>query len=106
MNRILLVGILAGIAAILHNQLKQLKQSKMANEILQELQAKIAEGATRLDNIAADITTIKENPPAEGGLTAEEVSQLRVDLDGLVTKAANLDEENPAPPTEEPPVAE
>lgn len=78
----------------------------MANEILQELQAKIAEGATRLDNIAADITAIKENLPAEGGLTAEEVAQLRVDLDGLVTKAANLDEENPAPTTEEPPTEE
>jgi len=62
---------------------------------LDELKAKVAEISTRLDNIAADIQTIKDNLPPTGGLTAEEVTQLGNDLDAVITKATGLDEANP-----------
>lgn len=87
---------------------KILKTVTMSQEILQELQAKadaattsLNQANTSLQNISADIQRIKDTLPAEGGLTAEEVEQLRASLDGVVNTAASnaaaadaLDKEN------------
>lgn len=74
----------------------------MANETLQELKALAQESSDRLDNIAGDITRILDNQvPDEGGLTADEVADLRTTLTALRDKAKGLDEQNEAtPPTE------
>lgn len=66
----------------------------MADETLQELKA-LAQRAsagmdqanTSLANIKEDITRIKDGLPTAGGLTADEVAQLKVDLEGAAGKA-------------------
>lgn len=87
---------------------KILKIVNMSQEILQELQQKADAATTALNNantsltnISADIQRIKDSLPAEGGLSAAEVEQLRSSLDGVVTTASNtaaaadaLDKEN------------
>jgi hypothetical protein len=87
-------------------QLTLIKKSQvMSTEILTELKGKVTSLETSLDNIKGDITTIKEGLPAEGGLTADEVADLRAALDGAVSKADALDKENEAatPPEGEQP---
>lgn len=82
---------------------KILKNTDMANDTLQELKDLAAESSTRLDNIAGDITRILDSQvPQEGGLTADEVADLRSTLTALRDKAKGLDEQNE--PSQEPPV--
>lgn len=84
---------------------KILKNTNMAQDTLNELKALAEESSTRLDNIAGDITRILDNQvPAEGGLSAEEVADLRSTLTALRDKAKGLDEQNE--PTGETPTGE
>jgi len=63
----------------------------MANErieaALATLTAKQSEAATSIDGIAADITFLKENLPATGGMTEAEVEELTVKLEDAAAKA-------------------
>lgn len=62
-----------------------------------DLQAKVTRIGTAVDNIRADIQTIKDNLPSAGGMTQVEVDALDTQLAEVVTKTENLDAENPAP---------
>jgi chromosome segregation ATPase len=98
MNRILLVGILAGIAAILHNQRKQSKQSKMGNE---EVLAKLTSANAKVDKVITEVQALKDLVN-----TTPAVPQPIVDaVNALESKLQQLDDLNEdAPTTEEPPV--
>ena len=74
----------------------------MSAEILAELKAEAAKTRTSLDNIRGDIARIIAGLPASGGLTAEEVADLKADLVATSTAADTLDKENEetAPPPE------
>lgn len=61
------------------------------------LNAKVDALAASLAGIRADITAIKNSLPADGGMTADEVAALSTKLDTVVSDAAELDSENPAP---------
>lgn len=67
------------------------------SEVTDALNAKIDAVTASITNIRADIADIKAGLPATGGMTAEEVAALSARLDGVVTAAAELDAENPAP---------
>lgn len=72
----------------------------MANDF-EALKGQISALSTAIDGIRGDIDLIKSKLPADGGLTADQVTELRADLDAVVAKAQELDAENPepAPPT-------
>ncbi len=90
------------LTEVLEKVTKILKQSTMAQETLAELKAYAQETQTSLTNIKGDITRIVENLPAEGGLSAEEVADLRNTLIATRDQAKALDEEN-QPEGEQPP---
>ena len=89
----------------------------MANErieaALATLTAKQSEAATSIDGIAADITYLKSNLPATGGMTEAEVDALATQLEDAAAKATaaadalkSLDDSTDSDGTEEPPVEE
>jgi uncharacterized membrane protein YgaE (UPF0421/DUF939 family) len=61
---------------------------------MEELKALILRISTGVDNIKADITRIKENLPATGGLTEAQVAELRTSLEDAAAKVESLDAEN------------
>lgn len=63
------------------------------------INAKVDALSASLAAIRQDITDIKNALPADGGLTAAEVTALSAKLDAVVADAAELDSENPATPT-------
>jgi hypothetical protein len=89
--KLLLAGIAAGIVAYLFN--KKLNTIIMANEridaALATLSAKQSEAATSIDGIAADITFLKDDLPATGGMTEAEVTELTTKLEEAASKATS-----------------
>jgi uncharacterized protein involved in exopolysaccharide biosynthesis len=71
-----------------------LKKLTMSQETLDELKALATSASASLDKIKEDITRIISTLPAEGGLTAAEVAELRTSLSDLAKKADDLDKEN------------
>ena len=61
---------------------------------MEELKALIARVQAGIVNIKDDITRIKEGLPATGGLTAEQVAELKTDLENAVKSVEDLDAEN------------
>lgn len=63
----------------------------MANErieaALAQLQTAQAESATAIEGVAADITYLKENLPATGGMTEAEVEELATKLEDAAAKS-------------------
>lgn len=71
--------------------INKLNKIIMANEridaAVETILAKQAESATSIEGIAADITYLKENLPATGGLSEAEVEALAVKLEDAASKA-------------------
>lgn len=75
---------------------KILNKILMANErieaALAQLQSAQAESATAIEGVAADITYLKENLPATGGMTEAEVEELTAKLEEAASKATTAAE--------------
>lgn len=71
--------------------INKLNQLTMANErieaALATIQEKQAQSATSIEGVASDVTYLKSNLPATGGMTQEEVDALAVKLEDVATKA-------------------
>jgi hypothetical protein len=62
---------------------------------MEEMKALIGRLQSGVTNIKNDITEIKNNLPPTGGLTAEQVAELKADLTAAVQQVEDLDAENP-----------
>lgn len=60
-----------------------------------ELSSVVGQLVERLISIEADIAFIKSQLPPEGGLTPEEVAALKTQLDEVLAKAVQIDEQTP-----------
>jgi septal ring factor EnvC (AmiA/AmiB activator) len=77
---------------------------KQQKEMAQEINAYLDRVEAALTNIKQDIQDIKDGLPPSGGLTAEQVAQIKERLSAVVTSAESLDAENTRP--EVPPTPE
>lgn len=63
---------------------------------LDDLKAKVAAVAGKLDEVKADVADLISKLPAAGGLTSNEVEALKADLDALVAKAEDVADDHSA----------
>lgn len=76
-----------------------LKELRIMSAVTDALNAKIDAITASVAAIRQDIADIKAGLPTSGGMSADEVAALSARLDTLATTVAELDSENPTPPT-------
>ena len=69
---------------------------------IDEILAAVTAVSTTLDEVKADIATLISQLPGEGGLTAEQVAEVKTALEAVQAKATDAADDFPVPPTEPP----